>query len=185
MLVSSISKFYIGLIPRRWYTNAKVMEADLILSSIPAISVISENEFDTIEYMVDVDLFHLENIRGYHVFTREVYQEMTLKQQWGRTFGIMKKTLNLAIETGRIEQLYEIHENLVKEMESEVVQIVQGNHIADFAQTISNPIKIITKGRKPKNMSGDKGKRRQTHESNNNKENNITEGHEELSYKKL
>jgi len=34
-------------------------------------------------------------------------------------------------------------------------------------------------------MSGDKGKRRQTHESNNNKENNITEGHEELSYKKL
>ncbi|CAB4434524.1 unnamed protein product [Rhizophagus irregularis] len=51
MLVSSISKFHIGLIPQRWYTNAKVMEMDLIFSHTPAISVISDNEFDTVEYM--------------------------------------------------------------------------------------------------------------------------------------
>ncbi|CAB5342892.1 unnamed protein product [Rhizophagus irregularis] len=182
MLVSSISKFHIGLIPRRWYTNAKVMEMDLIFSHTPAISVISDNEFGMVEYMVEVDLSHLENIRGHHVFTKEICQEMTRKQQWGKTFGIMKKTLDLAIETGRIEELYELHENLAKELESEMVQIVQGDHNTEFAQTISNPVRIITKGQKPKNMSGNKGKRKQIHESTNNKENNIAE---ELSHKKL
>lgn len=182
MLVSSISKFHIGLIPRRWYTNAKVMEMDLIFLHTPAISVISDNEFGTVEYMVEVDLSHLENIRGHHIFTKEICQEMTRKQQWGKTFGIMKKTLDLAIETGRIEELYELHENLAKELESEMVQIVQGDHNTEFAQTISNPVRIITKGRKPKNMSGNKGKRKQIHESTNNKENNIAE---ELSHKKL
>ncbi|RGB24468.1 hypothetical protein C1646_804399 [Rhizophagus diaphanus] len=94
----------------------------------------------------------------------------------------MKKTLDLVIETGRIEELYELHENLTKELESEMVQIVQGDHNTEFAQTISNPVRIITKGQKPKNMSGNKGKRKQIHESTNNKENNIAE---ELSHKKL
>ncbi|CAB5195400.1 unnamed protein product [Rhizophagus irregularis] len=159
-----------------------LMEMDLIFSHTPAISVISDNEFGMVEYMVEVDLSHLENIRGHHVFTKEICQEMTRKQQWGKTFGIMKKTLDLAIETGRIEELYELHENLAKELESEMVQIVQGDHNTEFAQTISNPVRIITKGQKPKNMSGNKGKRKQIHESTNNKENNIAE---ELSHKKL
>lgn len=98
----------------------------------------------------------------------------------------MKKILNLAIETGRIAEFYKFHENLAKKLESEIVQIIQGDHITEFAQTISNPNRIITKGQKSKNTSGNKGKRKQMHESNNNKENNIAkENYEELSYKKL
>jgi hypothetical protein len=77
MLVSSIAKFHIGLIPWRWYTNALVIEADSILSNVSAISVISGNEFGIVEYMIEMDLSSLESIRGCHVFTKEIYQEMT------------------------------------------------------------------------------------------------------------
>lgn len=58
---------------------------------------------------------------------------MTQKQQWGKGFGIMKKVLNLAITTGRVEELYEIHEKFSKELESEMAQTVQGNDVTEFA----------------------------------------------------
>ena len=69
------------------------MKTDSTLLSIPAISVISGDEFGTIEHVVEVNLSHLESIRGRHVFTKEVYHEMTRKQQWGKGFGLMKKHL--------------------------------------------------------------------------------------------
>lgn len=181
MLVSSIAKFHIGLVPQRWYTDSAVMEVDSTLSNVPAISVLSDDGFGTVEYAVQLDFSHLESIRGRHVFTKEICQEMTKKQQYGRGFGIMKKTLNLAIVTGRIDELCEIHEKLAKEMESEVAQIVQGDNITEFAHTISNPISIRTKGRKPKNLSNDanrKGKKRQIIVGDD-------ENHKELSHKKL
>ncbi|CAG8515177.1 16230_t:CDS:2 [Funneliformis mosseae] len=45
MLVSSIAKFHIGLLPQRWYTNVLVIEADSTLSNVPAISLLSNNGF--------------------------------------------------------------------------------------------------------------------------------------------
>ncbi|CAG8759078.1 11878_t:CDS:2, partial [Funneliformis caledonium] len=50
MLISSIAKFYIGFLPRRWYTNVSVMEADSTLSNVPAISLLSNNGFGTVEH---------------------------------------------------------------------------------------------------------------------------------------
>jgi len=99
----------------------------------------------------------------------------------------MKKTLNLAIETGREEELYEIHERLTKEMESEITQTIQDNNITEFACTISNPISIRKKGQKPKNVIRDyKGKKRQMVECNQNKENSIYDNdHGELPHKRL
>jgi len=81
MLVSSIAKFHIGLLPRRWYTNVSVMEADSTLSNVPAISLLSNNGFGTVEHAVELDFSYLESIRGCHVFTKEIHQEMTRKQQ--------------------------------------------------------------------------------------------------------
>ena len=177
MLASPLAKFHIGLVPQRWYTNASVMEIDSILSNVPAISVLSDSEFCTVEYVGELDFSHLESIRGCHVFTKEVCQEMTRKQQWGRGFGIMKKTLDLAITTGRMEELCEIHEKLAKEMENEVAQAVEGGNITEFAHTIRNPISVRKKGRKPKNLSNvnanrkGKGKKRVRFNDESNKEN--------------
>ncbi|CAG8723022.1 4685_t:CDS:2, partial [Funneliformis mosseae] len=91
------------------------------------------------------------------------------------------------IETGRIEELYKIHDKLIKEIEFKVTQIVQGNETTEFACTISNPISIRKKGRKPKNVSGDhKSKKRQVVECNQNKENSIYDNdHGELLHKRL
>jgi len=104
----------------------------------------------------------------------------------------MKKTLNLAIATGRMEELYEVHSRLAKEMEAEIAgQVKNGDNIAEFASTISNPIGIKTKGRKPKesnHVKADrKGKKREASESDlSDKENNTdNESHEELPRKKL
>ena len=147
MLVSLATKFHIRLIPQRWYTNISIMEADLILSNEPAILVVSDDKFDTVEHIVEIDLSFLESIRRCHVFTKEICQEITRKQQWGKGFGIMKKTLNLAITMGRLDELYEFHEKFVKEMEAEITaQTLQGNDIFEFACTINNPHSIRSKG---------------------------------------
>ena len=184
MLTSPNAKFHIALISQRWYTDALIMEGNSTHLNEPVISAISN---DTVEYIMEMDFSHLESIRGCYVFTKEVREEMTQKQQWGKGFGIMKKILNLAIATGRAEELYEIHENLGKEMEGELAQIVQGNDVTEFARTISNPHSIRTKGRKPKNMNGVyKGKKRKIISDQNDKENNTDEeNHEELSRKKI
>ena len=79
MLVSSIAKFHIGLLPWRWYTNVSVIKADSVLSNVPAISLVSNNEFGTVEHAVELDFSYLESIRGCHVFTKEIHQEMTRK----------------------------------------------------------------------------------------------------------
>lgn len=185
MLSSPNAKFHIALISQRWYTDALIMEGNSMQLSEPVIpSAISNDEFGMFEYVMETetDFSYLENIRGCYIFTKEVREEMTQKQQWGKGFGIMKKVLNLAIATGRVEELYEIHEKLGKELESEMAQTVQGNNMAEFARTISNPLNIRTKGRKPKDNKGKKGKIRS---NQGNKENNTDdEDHEELSHKK-
>src|SRR5205085_3411469 len=156
-----VAKFHIGLVPWRWYTDLSVMEEDSSLRSEPTISAISNQEFGTVEHATEVDFSHLENIRGNYVFTKEVREEMSQKQQWRRGFGIMKKTLNLAIATGRMEELYEVHSRLAKEMEAEIAgQVKNGDNITEFASTISNPIGIKTKGQKPKESNHVKADRK-------------------------
>ncbi|CAG8726477.1 7884_t:CDS:1, partial [Dentiscutata heterogama] len=41
-------------------------------------------------------------------------------------FGLMKKALNLAIETGYTEELYEMHQELIADMEQQLAEL-EGN----------------------------------------------------------
>ena len=79
MFVSSIAKFHIGLLPQCWYTNVSVMEADSTLSNVPAISLLSNNGFGTVEHVVELNFSYLESICRYHVFTKEIHQKMIQK----------------------------------------------------------------------------------------------------------
>src|SRR6185436_13027818 len=65
----------------------------------------------------------------------------------------MKKTLNLAIATGRVEELYEVHSKFIKDMEAEIVGQAKNGDITKFASTISNPVVTRKKGRKSKNSN--------------------------------
>ena len=178
MLISSTAKFHIGLVPQRWYTDSLVIDAGSSFCHEPVISAISGQEFGMIEHITEVDFSHLNTIRGNYIFTEKVCEEMTQKQQYGKGFGIMKKTLNLAIATGKTEEFYEIHLKLATEMEAEITGKINDNNIIEFASTISNPIGVRTKGRKPKDFNhtntNHKGKKREVVESDqSNKENNI------------
>jgi hypothetical protein len=164
MLASPTAKFHIGLVPQRWYTDSSVMEVNF--HSEPTISVFPGQESSTVEPIAETTFSHLENIRDNYVFTEEVRKEISQKQQYGRGFGIMKKTLNLAIATGRTEELYEIHLKLANEMEAEIInQVKNGDNIAEFASTISNPLVIKKKGRKPKDFDRINNKKRESPES--------------------
>ncbi|CAG8694847.1 18150_t:CDS:1, partial [Rhizophagus irregularis] len=58
---------------------ALIMEGNSAFLNEPALSVCSNDKFDTIEYIIQMDFLHLESIRGSYVFTEEVRQEMTHK----------------------------------------------------------------------------------------------------------
>jgi hypothetical protein len=79
MLLSPNAKFHIGLISQRWYADALIMEGISAFLSKPAISVCSDDKFDTVEYVMQMDFLHLVSICGSYVFTEEVRQEMTHK----------------------------------------------------------------------------------------------------------
>ncbi|CAG8680211.1 4565_t:CDS:2 [Cetraspora pellucida] len=136
------------------------------------------HESSPTEPSAQIDFSHLESIRRCHIFTDEVQHKLTRKQQWGKGFGLMKKTLDLAIATGRAEELYELYLNLFKKMEIEIAtkegQLVEQNDDKNnFISTISNSVNVRTKGRKKHKREKDfndtsninKGKRRKVDES--------------------
>ncbi|CAB5373667.1 unnamed protein product [Rhizophagus irregularis] len=190
MLLSPNAKFHIGLISQRWYADALIMEGNSAFLNEPALSVCSNDKYDTIEYIMQMDFLHLESICGSYVFT-EVHQEMTHKQQWGKGFGIMKKTLNLAIAAGRIDELYEIHARFAKEIEDQISeQVINGGNCNDFANTISNPIHVKKKGRKPKDSNQtnttNKGKKRVISKNfNQNKQDDSDRKNQEKVHKRI
>jgi hypothetical protein len=79
ILSSPNAKFYIALISQHWYTDALIMKGNSAHLNEPVISTVSNEEFSTVEYIMEVDFSHLENICGCYVFTKEVQKEMTQK----------------------------------------------------------------------------------------------------------
>ncbi|RIB29181.1 hypothetical protein C2G38_2027931 [Gigaspora rosea] len=68
------------------------------------------------------------------------------KTALGKKIWFYEKTLNLAIATGRVKELYAIHKDFIGEMENEVAsQVSCADNIAEFALIINNPIVIKTK----------------------------------------
>ncbi|CAG8520501.1 946_t:CDS:2 [Cetraspora pellucida] len=139
------------------YLDKLICEADINITSESAILAISSDQFGLFEHNLQVNFTQLNSIRSCHVFTNKVRKEMLHKQQWGEGFGILKKTLELVIATGKYKKLYELHLKLSKEMKMKLTKTNDHNVLNDnsveFATTISNPVGIYSKGQKPKNAS--------------------------------
>ncbi|CAG8801145.1 19681_t:CDS:2, partial [Gigaspora rosea] len=176
MLVSKIAKFHIGLVPQHWYLDS-LIESITTLENEPVIMVVSNEESNELESMVEVDFTYLENICGNHIFTKPISHEMRRRQQWGKGFSMLKKVLDLAIITNRSDELYEIHTNLIKEIESELEKSQSDNQLQEFTRSINNPIGIRPKAF---NDTTNKNKRGRTFQESSNSaklycENNIAE----------
>ncbi|CAG8803403.1 18665_t:CDS:2, partial [Racocetra fulgida] len=136
-----------------------------MLENEPAITILSDEELNESEYVLQIDFSHLESIRGNHIFTRPIHSEMT--------------------------QLCEIHTKLIKEMKKELESqnkknqtVNKDNGIQELAQTITNPIGIKTKGRRSGKrikafndttniMKGKKAKHLRIQEASNSTRNNM------------
>ncbi|CAG8737238.1 16449_t:CDS:2, partial [Racocetra fulgida] len=155
MLVSNATKFHVWLIPQRWYRDTLVEDVSEFKNEV-VITVTSNENVDVFENAMQVDFSHLESICGNHIFTKPINHKMMCRQQWGKGFGMLKKALNLAIMTNRSDELYEIHEELIKEMEMELENqednATKNNKFEELARTINNPISIRTKGRPGKRI---------------------------------
>ncbi|CAG8512744.1 6662_t:CDS:2, partial [Cetraspora pellucida] len=96
----------------------ELYEKEIDVANQPAISAIYNNNFGSFEHCIHVNFEHIEKIRGSHV-------------------------LDLSIATGRYEELYEMHLDLMKEIEMELK--TDNNH-NNFITTINNPVGIHSKG---------------------------------------
>ncbi|CAG8513482.1 6653_t:CDS:10 [Cetraspora pellucida] len=128
-----IAKFHVGNISHRWYLDEVICGEETKINNEPANSIINNEKFGLFIHSIQVNFMHLDSIRGSYVFTH-------------------KKTLDLAIATGWYEELCEMHLNLMKEMEIELVTEdncnIGDDNIELFAASISNPVGIHLKGRK-------------------------------------
>ncbi|CAG8451332.1 1561_t:CDS:2 [Racocetra fulgida] len=131
-------------------------QVNMNITSKPVISTTVNKQIGQFEHNLQVNFTHLNNIRGDYVFTSKVHKEISHKKLWGEGFGVMKKTLDLAIAMGKYDELYDMHLKLANKMEIELIRnnghnIQNDDDPAQFAITISNPIGVYSKGRKPKN----------------------------------
>ena len=148
MTLSLKARFHIGLIPERWYSK-RVRQ-----TSEAAISCLSEDGFGTFEHIISPEFTHIDQIRGCHVFTATVQEEMSKRQLWGRGFGMMKRALNLAISTGHADELYDFHKTFADKIEQEIATKdgTENDDLLSVAARISNPLKVQTKGQKSKRL---------------------------------
>ncbi|CAG8449947.1 13349_t:CDS:2, partial [Racocetra fulgida] len=116
-----------------------------------AISIRSGGKFGVFEHDVQVDFSLIDLIHGQCVFTPRIQHHMKSRALYGKGFGLMKRTLNLAIQTGRTEELYELHQQYISEMERQLAEqegrVLQSDDEYNY-DTISNPLNPRTKGRK-------------------------------------
>ncbi|KAF0536681.1 protein far1-related sequence 11-like [Gigaspora margarita] len=151
LLESNIAQFYIGIIAKRWF-NDRVIEKNVGVNSEHAISIRNGQGFGTFKHEVRVDFCYIDSICGQYVFTPKVQHQLKSQALYGKGFGLMKKTLNLAIETRCTEELYRLHQRFIEEMEKQLAEkeghIIQSNDKNDFYGTISNPLQSRMKRRK-------------------------------------
>ncbi|CAG8526429.1 6444_t:CDS:2, partial [Cetraspora pellucida] len=126
----------------KYFINLENKLEQQVVNELP-IGIFSENMFDMIE---DVSvLLEPAIVAGLNSQSDE------------KGFGMMKKTLNLAIMTNRTNEPYKIYENFIKKIELKLIKKnneTEYNDSEEFACTISNPISVRTKSRKSKKIKG-------------------------------
>ncbi|CAG8541645.1 14945_t:CDS:2, partial [Gigaspora rosea] len=87
------AQFHIGILAKRWFNDRVIQKMKRSVMNVQ---------------------FRLEMVKILHyVKNRSLYS---------KGFGLMKKVLNLAIETGRTEEMYEIHQELIADMEQQLAE---------------------------------------------------------------
>ncbi|CAG8635878.1 9411_t:CDS:1 [Cetraspora pellucida] len=144
LLESEIAQFHIGILAKCWFNNRVMLKND-DYSNKRAISIRSGRKFGAFENDVQVDFSLIDLIRGQCVFTSKIQHHIRSLTLYGKGFGLMKKTLNLAIQTGCTEELYELHQQFINKMEKQLAKqegcVLQSDDEYNY-ETINNPLKL-------------------------------------------
>ncbi|CAG8802166.1 9269_t:CDS:2, partial [Cetraspora pellucida] len=146
LLESEIAQFHIGILAKHWF-NDRVMLKNDDYSNECAISIRSGGKFGAFENNVQVDFSLIDLIHGQCIFTPKIQHHIRSHALYGKGFGLMKRTLNLAIQTGCTEELYELHQQFINEIEKQLAEqegcILQSDDEYNY-ETINNPLKPRT-----------------------------------------
>ncbi|RIB04687.1 hypothetical protein C2G38_2048232 [Gigaspora rosea] len=149
LLESEVAWFHIGILAKRWFSDLAMQKSKKLNEH--AISIRNHQEFGTFEHEIQTDFSFIDSIHGKCVFTSKIQHHVKSRALYGKGFGLMKRTLNLAIEAGCTEELYELYQQFIKRIEKQLAEqegrIMHSENEDDY-ETISNPLKPRTKGRK-------------------------------------
>ncbi|RIB27978.1 hypothetical protein C2G38_2159161 [Gigaspora rosea] len=109
---SEIVQFHIGILAKRWF-NDRAVEKNEEPSNECAISIQNGQDFGTFEHETQTDFSFIDSMCGQYVFTPRIQHHVKSHSLYDKGFGLMKKALNLAIETGRVTNVQH-SENLVR-----------------------------------------------------------------------
>ncbi|CAG8617502.1 31588_t:CDS:2, partial [Racocetra persica] len=120
------------------------------ISNEHAISIRNGQNLGTFEHEIQIDFTLIDSIRGQYVFTPKVQHHVKNHSLYGKGFGLIKKALNLAIETGGTEKLYEMHQKFIADMEQQLAEpernVIQSDDKNHY-RLINNPPMSRTKSR--------------------------------------
>ncbi|CAG8778636.1 13856_t:CDS:1, partial [Cetraspora pellucida] len=111
-----IAQFHIRILVKHWFNDRAMLKND-DYSNECAILIRSRGKFGAFENDVQVDFSLINLICGQCIFILKIQHYIRSHALYEKDFGLIKRILNLAIQTGHTEELYELHQQFINEME--------------------------------------------------------------------
>jgi hypothetical protein len=146
MRINPLVRFSMKMINKRWYNDNKAKLSDLIHKPI---SLCTENQEQIQTNLPSTFDFHLlDELRGMESFVEPVKKLSTQKSQYNKGFGLIKKTLEAAIQTNSFDEFTGMCQNFIHNhsVNNEVQQQ------AGIITYIPNPIVLKKRGRPPNRL---------------------------------
>jgi hypothetical protein len=145
ILTKSASAFFnISLIPSRWYNDQAVQLSADEIRALPSIQLFNNSQGESAVYTnPNIEYSYLDIVRGGNVFTPELKEIVTDRQQYAKACGLQKKAYNLAKKLGQELEYINLLNNFIVSMESEK------ENTDEIQRKITNPIYVKPRGRSP------------------------------------
>ncbi|CAG8777915.1 3883_t:CDS:2 [Cetraspora pellucida] len=119
--IKELRVFHIGILAKRWFSDWAIQKNE-DLNSKRAISIRKGQDFGTFEHKIQHDFSLIDSIHSKYVFMPKIQNHVKSHSLYGKSFGLMKKALNLAIETGCTGELYKLHQQFIANMKRQLAE---------------------------------------------------------------
>ncbi|GES88875.1 protein FAR1-related sequence 5-like [Rhizophagus clarus] len=150
ILTKSASAFFnISLIPSRWYNDQTAQLSGDEIRASPSIQLFNNSQSESIHITPNMEYSYLDIMRGGNVFTPELKEIVTDRQQYAKACGLQKKAYNLAKQLGQESEYINLLNNFILSMEVSLNEMNDKENTDEVQRRISNPIYVKPRGRPP------------------------------------